>query len=242
MPLQQLPPSTRTQIYQEQQQATAFGPDLQLADTGCWWTATNPTLGTAIALNANVTAFSDTNALFVMKNTDSASNTAAKRIYPRFIRLWLASTAPTATVSMEWAFKISYADRFPTTAANMTALTPVQINGDLPMNSVCKVASYAAAGAMTVPASGASDRTAARAHISTSLGIVGDEYCVAFGGMDWPSQAGLTATRSTAVARLIGNAAPVVLGPGQSMVCHMWWLTSATNAATFEFELGWIER
>lgn len=216
-----------------------------VADDGAFFYATNPTIGTGIQLNANVTAFSDTNALFVLKNTDDPNNALAKRIFPRYLRLYLGGTAPTATVSMEFAFKVDNIDRFPTTAANMTTLTPANVNGGSTFGPVAKVASYANAGAMTVPASSTFARTAGRARIPTGLGVVGDAYVIQFGAQDWGGSASTTgATRTTASAPglFIAHSSPIVLAPGQSVVCHMWWLTAATTAATFEFDLGWYER
>jgi hypothetical protein len=62
-----------------------------LADEGSTFTATNATPGTGIALAANVTAFSDTNALFVINNTESAANPSAKRIFLDSIKLFLTT-------------------------------------------------------------------------------------------------------------------------------------------------------
>lgn len=232
----------RASRYGENLGSVVVGTKHNLADEGSYFTATNPTIGTPITKAAAVVAFSDTNATFVIKNNDTPANALAKRVYLDFIRLWLSGTAPTATVSMEFVFKLDIIDRFPTAAANMTSLTPVNVNMDSQVGSVVKLASYANAGAMTVPAASQSARIAARAHISTGLGITGDEYCVQFGKWDTQAHAGLTATRAAATGIFIGNAAPVVIGPQQTIVAHMWWLTSATNVESFEMELGWYER
>lgn len=213
-----------------------------LADEGAYFTATNPTISTPITKAASIVAFSDTNGTFVIKNNDSPSNPKAKRVYLDFIRLWLAGTAPATTTVMGWAFKIDNVDRFPTTAANMTLLTPANVNMDDNTGSVVKLASYANAGAMTIPASSTSARVAARARICTSLGITGDEYMVQFGKWNVQPIQGLAADRATSVAQLVAHAAPVVIGPQQTLVAHMWWLTATTNVESFEFELGWWER
>jgi hypothetical protein len=238
----QLPTGTRAKLYDEQLVHNAMPTEHTIADAGGYFVAGNPTIGTGIQKAASITAFADTNALFVIQNTDSPANLQAKRIYLRFIRLSLGGTAPTGTVSMEWAFKLDKIERFPTTAANMTVLTAVNVNMDSAVASVAKVASYANAGAMTIPAASTAARVAGRAKIPTGLGIVGDEYVVTFGQLDWPGVGGLTAARAAVPARLISNAAPIIIGPGQTLVVHQWWVTAATTVETHEFELGWWER
>lgn len=215
----------------------------QLADEGSYFFTTNPTIGTAIQLNANVTAFSDTNGLFVIGNTASANNNPpAPSIYLDYLRLNLAGTAPTGTVTMFFAFKKSLISREPTTAANRTLLTPVNMRGSTGISSVARVMSYANAGAMTVPASVASDAVVGRCSIPTGLGISGDEYMVKFASDDMMVWQGGAAVRATDVARRGTVCTPVTVDPGEWVVCHMWWVTAATTAASFEFDLGWIER
>lgn len=213
-----------------------------LADEGSYFVATNPTPGTGIQLNANVNAFSDTNALFVINNTEQAASAQAKRIYLDYLKLLLLATAPTGTVSMEFALKRSTISREPTTAANRTLLVPANLAGASSRATIARVMSYANAGAMTVPASLLSDPVLSRARIVTSLGIAGDEYLVKFGGDDMSVVQGLTAARAAAVARIATSTPPIIVEPGEWLVIHMWWLTSATTAATFEFELAWWER
>jgi hypothetical protein len=81
-----------------------------------------------------------------------------------------------------------------------------------------------------------------RGHIPTGLGITGDEYLLKFGGEDAGAISGLIATRAAATGRMTGYCSPIIIGPQQSLVIHMWWLTSATTVPTFEIEAGWWER
>src|SRR5438876_435880 len=209
-----------------------------LADEGSYFSAQNPTPGTGIQLNANVTAFSDTNALFVVQNTNLASNALGASIYMDYLRLLLLATAPTATVSMQFAFRKSTVSREPTTAANRTVLTASNMRASTGIASIGKYMSYTNAGAMTVPASVAGDVQLGRCSLVTGLGIAGDEYVVKFGGEDMAPKIGLTAVRATDVARIVTHAPPIVIDPGEWLVVHMWWLTAATTAATFEFDMG----
>jgi len=211
-----------------------------LADEGSYFIATTPTPGTGIAMTIS-TAFSDTVAMFAIKNTE-APGPLAKRIYLDYLRLILLGTAPTAVVTRHFALKRSTADREPTTAANKTVMTPVNMRSGAGRGSIARVLSYSAAAAMTVPASSPGDPVVGRVGLPTGLGISGDEYFVKFGGESMPVKVGLTAVRATDPARVIGVAPPVILEPGEWLVIHEWCLTEATNGPTFEHELAWFER
>jgi hypothetical protein len=208
-----------------------------LAEEGSYFVASNQAPGTTVQLNANVTAFSNTNGIAHIFNK---STSGGKRIYLDYVKLILAGTAPTATVSMEFVAAIDNQNREPA-AANRSLLTPVNANGDSALASISQASAYLNANAFTVAAPTAAVRMV-RGHVPTGLGITGDEYILKFGGEDLGAMSGLTATRSAATARLIGYAAPLIIGPQQGCVIHMWWLTAATTAATFELEMAWWER
>jgi hypothetical protein len=213
-------------------------PMQELAEEGSFFTASNATPGTGVAY-ALTTAFNDTTgAMFVLKN--NAKVKTGKRVRMHYLRLALTA-APTATVSMEFAVKTDDNSREPTAGA--TQQSPVNVNHDDTTGSDTMLYSFNGAG-VTVPASSKTARLVARTRIPTSLGIVGDEYGVAFGGMDPAAfgYAGLTAARAVAVARLWAHAAPVIIGPQQWAVIYMWWLTAATAAPSFEWEFGLSER
>lgn len=221
----------------------------QLAEEGSYFTAGVPTStsdpkplpGATTQLAANINAFSDTNGLFVFRNNEPISP-LGKSIYLDFLSLLLGGTAPTGTVSMEFAAAIDTIERAPT-AANAKQLLIPQNTGDGGVGSIATVYAYANAAAMTVIAGSNQRRIVGRAHLSTGLGIVGDEYLVQFGAADLgPGMMGLTAARATVPAKIVGHAPPCAVRPGESLVIHMWWLTSATTAATFEYSLGWWER
>src|SRR5262245_37757490 len=66
--------------YNEQYALSLIPTKHLLASEGSYFVAGNPTPGTGIAMTIS-TAFSDTVAMFAIKNTDSRSNRASKRIY-----------------------------------------------------------------------------------------------------------------------------------------------------------------
>jgi len=211
-----------------------------LCEEGSYFVATNPTIGTGIAPNAVETAYADTRGFFVIFNGEIDPGTG-RTIYLDYLRL-IMTVAPTATVGLHFAVRLDVGNRVPTTAANRTLLAPTNVNMASGRTSIAQAYSYANAGAMTIPASTANARTVARICLPTSLGIANDEYIVKFGGEDISGVPGLTAVRAAAPARIMAQCAPCAIGPGQSLVIHRWWLTEATNAPTFEFELGWWER
>lgn len=215
-----------------------------LAEEGSYFKATTPTPGTGIAGNAVVTAFSDTNALLVIEN-NSQQNGQGKYIYLDYLRLLMSGTAPTATTVLHFAHKVGLTRRLAAVTPG-TTLTPKAVNsgpgGGATRASVANPVCWANANAFTVAASQPVDRLLGRFSIPTSLGITGDEYVIQYGVVDHSSLPTLTAVRATAAARLMVGVEPIVIAPGETYVLHRWWLTEATNAPTFEFDLGWWER
>lgn len=233
-----VPARSRGSVFADKAVVPYGGSMRQLScDEGSEFVASNPTIGTGVAY-ALTTAFNDTTgAMFALFNKNPAGG---KTIFLDFLKL-LLTAAPTATVSMEFAVKLDTKDRSPTAGA--TPIVPVCTNGNISDDGGLVVQAFNAAG-VTVPASGSAARTVARARIPTSLGIIGDEYLLQFGAQDPAGMVipGLTAARATAVARLTAAAKAVGIAPQQWAVIYMWWLTAATTAPSFEYELGYSAR
>ncbi len=209
-----------------------------LAELGEYFVATNPTPGTPIALNAVVTSYADTNAFFILQNRASSG----KNLYVDYLKLLLAATAPTAGASLQFAGKIETSTRQASAAANQTILTPVAMNSQaLASGSVATPISYAVAGVFTVPASAGSARLVFRTSIPTGAFVAGDEYVLQFGAVDQAGGVGLTAAKATPT-RMVGQAPPVCVCPGETLTIYRWGLTEATNAPGYEFELAWWEK
>ncbi len=216
-----------------------------LADAGMYFIAKH-LQSAPIAPNAVETSFADTRGFVVIQN-QQALGSAGKRIYLDFMRLLLSGTAPTATLLLHFLLKRSSASREPTTAANKTLLTPINMTSGTPaqaLSSIARVMTYANAGAMTIPASAGGDPELVHVQIPTGLGVTGDEYLVRF-GMENSFQApvNLTAVRVTTIPGRYGADVPepIVIEPGEWLVIHRWWAAEATNAPTFEVSLGWWE-
>jgi hypothetical protein len=206
-----------------------------LADEGQYFVATNPTIGTGVA-HANVTAFSATSGLFVIKNNDASGG---KRIYLDYMKLIVTAIA-TTTAMEDFAFVTDTGNRTPT--GGNVAITPVNTNADSSNGTIAVVNAFSAA-ALTVPAA-VSAKTVGRAHIpfaTATPGIAGDEYVVQFGAVDMMPSASAPATTRTGPCRMVTNAPPIVLGPQQYLVIHRW-SAGETGSSSFEYELAWWER
>lgn len=198
---------------------------------GLGWAASNPTIGTGVTY-ALQTSFSDTAALFALFNAEPAGG---GDLYVDAISLWL-KTAPTATVSMEMAVKVDPKDRSPT--ANNAAVTVVPSNQRSPAPfNLPKIQAFSG-NTLTVPASGPAASTVARCRIPTGLGIVGDEYQFVVGAQSYAPMQGLTAARATAPSRSQGYLPPFSVPPQTWAVVYLWWLTAATTAPDFEYQIS----
>jgi hypothetical protein len=221
--------------YREQYSLNLVPTKHLLAEEGSYFVGSNQSPGTTVARNAVNTSFSNTVGLCHIFNKAAAGG---KRIYLDYLKLILAGVS-TGEVSLEFAVVVDNQNREPA-AANRTLITPINVNGDSSTASIAQPSQYLAAQPFTVAAPTAAARVF-RGHIPTSLGIVGDEYVLKFGGEDMQALAGGTAARLAATARMAGVVAPVIVGPQQSAVIHMWWLTEG-GVSTWELEMGWWER
>jgi hypothetical protein len=208
-----------------------------LADEGAYFLATNPTPGTAIAYGSAGTqaAFSDTVPFFLIKNNAALGG---KRTYLDYLKLLESGTAPATTTSVQVAIKVDSANRFPTSAAStFQAITPVNVNADDSTQPSTQL--WVPNGAVaTIPASSGSARLVARSQLKGGPTLSLDEYKLAFGVVDIASDGGYLTT----VASYASRSAPIVIGPQEYAIIHLWFPGGATNPFSFEFELGLWER
>lgn len=224
--------------YGEQYGLNPFVTKHLLADEGCYFVGSNQAPGAVVAEQALKTAFANTVGIFHAYNMEPSDK--GKSAYFDFLKLVLAGTAPTGTVSMEFAIALDNVNREPV-AANRTPIVAVNPNPLSSQKSVLQVSQYLAAQPFTVAAPTANVKYI-RGHVPTGLGITGDEYILKSGGEDLSATPGLTAARLAVPGRFVGYCAPVIIPPGWSMVVHRWWLTEATTIPSFELEACWWER
>ena len=207
----------------------------QLVAAGKSFCVTNPTIGTGIQYGLQTSFSATANGLFLIQNTNPA--TSGINIVVDYLSLIMTGTAPTATTSMRIdAFNET---GIVTMSGSFAAKTPVNLNPAFSNATGAVVQSYAA-GAATIPAAVGVRRTYSPMTIPTSLGITGDNYVVDFGGDPAPT-APLTAVRATAATRLVTQGPSIIVAPQTTTWFNLWWLTAATTAPTFEFDLVYYE-
>lgn len=199
-----------------------------LADEGSYFTATNPTAGTAIT-HATTGAFSATAALFCLSNGDSEGG---KRIYLDYVNLLVVGT-PTTASSAELLITIDNTNRF---SSGGSTITPKNVNMD---SSTATIATLNF-GAVVLTAASGSVRQIHRAKLKTQAApclVAGDVISTSFGGdvMNTGAAAGSTAQ---ILAQRLG---PCIIGGGDSINFHVWY-PSVTVAPTFELSMAWWER
>lgn len=202
-----------------------------LADEGAYFCANS--FGTTIATAAGgPTSLADTTPLMVMKN--NALPASGIRLYLRSIKiLQIGGTAPASTTSVQYAFSTDSGNRVPT--AGTSTITGVGVNqdsGTLP-NGVLYVPNAANP---TAPAA-VSKRNVARGQVKGAATAVLDEYNFIFGSL-----VDVGTVVSAGITRYSQNVPPLVIGPQQFGLFHLYFPSGATNAFTFEYEVTWFER
>lgn len=228
--------SLRSGKYNEQYVLNPYSLKNMSADEGSYFIATNPTMGTGVAYGSagTQTSFSDTVPFMMLFNNAAAASNI--RVFLDYIKLiQFSGTAPASTTSVQAAVKTSSVTRL-NTAGTLTTITPVSPNQDSSASANSRL--YVPAGAVaTIPADSAG-RLIGRAQLKGGPTLLLDEYNINFGFDDMPSSGAYLTTVSSYQTRM----GPVVLGPQQWAVIHLWLPGGATNPFTFEFEVGVRER
>lgn len=200
-----------------------------LADEGSYYVATNPTMGTSIA-HVILAAFDDTKQYIYLRNTESSTNTNAKRIYLDYIKLLVKVVPPSA---VEWGYVgiVDYGVARRTSGGNL--ITPVSPNGDCSKPSIATI--YVGP---VVTVAGTSPRYVARGRWRGVIPTIYDEYVIQFGGLE----GGGSMAAAAASGRAVSAAPPVVIGPQQNFCLNIFGTGNITTASEYEFEIGYWER
>jgi hypothetical protein len=206
-----------------------------LANAGKLFAVTNPTPGTAIAY-ANQTSFSATaNGLFTVSNSNPSGG--PNIILDRLV-LKQTATAPTGTLTLRMETYLEQA--IVALSGTAAARTPVNLNAGVTNAPGATVTSFAA-GAATVPAAVGTRRLTNVGGLVTGVTVIHDEFAFDFSGDFIGHKNGGAAARATDAARIVSGLAPVIIAPSTSAIVNLWWVTSAANVPSFEFELTYIE-
>lgn len=206
-----------------------------LAGEGSYCVTTTPTPGTAVAYGSGGTqaSFSDTVGFIVIKNNSQPSVPNPINVYLDYLRMLISGTVPASATSTQYAIAIDTGSRLPT--ANFTLLTPANTNFRSSRGSVAQVW-VPNAGTITIPAN-TNRRLVGRGSLRQAISVTLDEYELRFGA----DSAG-PAVSGQSVGRSVSTCAPVILGPQEWCVIHLWQPSGATNALSCELDMGHWER
>jgi hypothetical protein len=205
--------------------------DRVAADEGSCFIATNATLGTAISGTAAPTAFSATVALMSIFNAVQAVETAAKRIYLRWILLEVRAAGTNGT-NFNFAMSVDAGNRF---ASGGTAIVPTSGNTALSPSTQATVNF----GALTAGAATSAVRRVAHGQIRPVIKVIGDRYLFVFGSSAPPTSG--VVVDGTAASVIPVQCPPVILGQNSTFLLHET-AASQSVAATYEFSACWVER
>lgn len=210
-----------------------FASKHSLAEEGSYYVATNPTPGTAIAASIAGAYSATASAYFYIRNTESASAAAPKRIILDYIKL-ITAVIPANAVEWTCLGELDFgAARY---TSGGSAITPVNVNTDVATASIATM--YA--GALTTVA-GVTKRIVLHSQLGNKIPVVYDQYILTFGA---PSMGGSAIAASGAAygGRTEIGGPPIVIGPATNFVLFMWGTTASATASQYEFEVGWWER
>ncbi len=205
-----------------------------LADEGSYYTAVNPTQGTGIVSNITAAYSATASGFIYMRNTESVTAAAPKRIYLDYIKL-MCSVVPGSAVVWQYQIILDYS-----TAARYTsggaAPTLNNVNGD---SANASVASVYWGPLLTV--AGTSQRILCRGNLSTKIPVVYETNILTFGAMNMGGSAIAASGAAYSGRTEIGNP-PIVLGASQNLVLFLYGYNNSATAYEAEVEMGWWER
>ena len=205
----------------------AGGRELALAEQGGQYTAITPTPGTGIIAGA-VQTFVETTPVLVVYNGGLLN------IFPQYLRMHCTVISTTASTAKFWTNTLDVGNRY---TSGGTALTINNTN----------MASNASSGAViTFGAITATAATSARRVVSHSASkYVTVETVHDTISLNWGDPAtGLLSNLINNAASLVhstNNHAPVMIGPGQSMVL-VHWGSAVTVGVTLEAEFAFVAK
>jgi hypothetical protein len=206
------------------------------ADEGSYFITNNGQTGIPAPAQ---TGFVNTTPLILIQNLDSAGG---RRIYLDYLDLvtTLAGSAVAAASVIQAAVVLDAIQRFSTGGTN---LTPNNVSPNMDIAGARSVAAVFYAPITLVPSAVARTvvglRTVRPTVSATVLDVVGEEKHFNFGGIE----AMLNGNIVVANANLISlPMPPIVIGPGQSALIYLWFVSTAPIPAQYAPELGWWER
>jgi len=213
-----------------------------LADEGSYFITNNAQTGLATALLG--TAFSATalSPTLIVQNTDSPGG---RRIYLDYVDLvtTAAGAAASGLTFIAMAITLDSILRYVSGGTNLTT-NIVSPNQDM---STAKSVAQLYFGTLTAAAASSAVRTVCGQRTlrptasATAADVIGEEKLLNFGGVE----GGMFATYATltVINSSVKSLPAIIVGPGQSMVLHLWSPGGAlTTGISIAPEVGWWER
>lgn len=195
-----------------------------IADEGSYFKAVPPSPGTGF-VQGIISGFGATVGFVAISNSDAAGG---KRIYLDYLTM-ICSSPPTTAGSMQFVVAVDSTIRY---TSGGTPVTPSNANMDDATASIATLH----VGNLVLAAESVNVRRLSRGVLKAAIPAVNDSYTLQFGAVD----SSMGALSGTGVAT-VDQCGPVIIGPGQSALIHLWY-PSSTVAATHEIDFGWWER
>jgi hypothetical protein len=223
---------------QSQKVSNLWGTDHAAADEGNYYTASNPTPGTAIATTTSVVddaaTASSTHGQNVpvihIQNTASVANANAKSIYLKYLTMMLVQVPTSATA---WRFAVR-SDSAPRYTSGGSLIVPQNVNSAFSNQSVS--AFYF--GAVVTALGSANMRLLAGGSVGSVIPVTLDVWTFTFGDTVAPSN---FLNGSASAKNVTIPLPPVIIGPGCNLNIEMWGGSNGA-APSWEFTAGLIER
>lgn len=200
-----------------------------LADEGSYFTATNPTPGTAIAGIAAADGLDDLEALVFLRNSSAGTT----RIYLDYILLQVAAAGTNGT---NFAFAMKGDKGNSRFASGGSSITPVNTNMGSSRTSGIDRLQF---GAVVPTAATSEARLLAHGLLRTVIKVIGDKYLFKFGDSSPGVVSGIP-LEGTTQANICVPCPPVVLSPGDTFLLHEF-AASQSVAAQYQFQIGfWV--
>jgi hypothetical protein len=220
-----------------------------LADEGSFFMTNNGQTG---IITPAAVGFVATTPSLIIQNNDSPSNQAAKRLYIDAIELLVTAAGVTATATQAkmLAIVLDGISRYTSGGSN---LTPNIVNPNMDLAARQSIASVYF-GNLTAVAASANARTVIGQRMvrlpvtaTTAPDVINDRVRLEFGSVESITTAviGSTGALQANVTQEVLKLPPVVIGPGQTLLMHLWQLVAGgtySTATTYSPEISWWER
>lgn len=224
-----------------------------LADEGSYFVAGNAQTGIISSLLGTTFAETTLSPYLIISNTDSAGNQNSKRIHLDYINLipTVAGAAGAGLTVLQCGIAIDTDTRYSSGGTDLS--TGAASGGGVwsPNMDVSGRASTARirAGVLTLNAASSNrriivgQRQLRQLNLATAMCVANDSLTLNFGGVEnVQSEADTGTARTVSIVKSL-QMPPVIVGPGQCIILHLWSPGAAlTTGITFLPEVGWWER